>query len=48
VPRALAEQATNLARWTVMPRGGHFGPAEQPAAAIAELTTFFHGLRDAG
>ena len=45
-PRALAERATNLQRWTVMPRGGHFGPSEQPAAAVAELATFFHSLRD--
>lgn len=45
-PRALAERATNLRRWTVMPRGGHFGPSEQPAAAVAELSAFFHGLRD--
>jgi pimeloyl-ACP methyl ester carboxylesterase len=46
VPRSLAERATNLVRWTVMPRGGHFGPAEQPEAAVEELTTFFHSLRD--
>jgi pimeloyl-ACP methyl ester carboxylesterase len=46
-PRALAEKATNLVRWTVMPHGGHFGPAEQPKEAVAELTTFFHALRDA-
>jgi pimeloyl-ACP methyl ester carboxylesterase len=46
-PRALAERATNLVRWTVMPRGGHFGPSEQPKAAVEELTTFFHTLRDA-
>jgi pimeloyl-ACP methyl ester carboxylesterase len=45
-PRALAERATNLVRWTVMPRGGHFGPAEQPQAAVQELTSFFHALRD--
>ena len=45
-PRALAEQATKLVRWTVMPRGGHFGPAEQPQAAVEDLTTFFHALRD--
>jgi pimeloyl-ACP methyl ester carboxylesterase len=46
VPRALAARATNLVRWSVMPRGGHFGPSEQPKAAVAELTAFFHGLRD--
>jgi pimeloyl-ACP methyl ester carboxylesterase len=46
VPRALAEKATNPIRWTVMPRGGHFGPSEQPEAAVEELTSFFHALRD--
>ena len=46
VPRVLAEKATNLVRWTVMPRGGHYGPSEQPEAAVGELTTFFHALRD--
>ena len=45
VPAPLAERATNLVRWTVMPRGGHFGPSEQPEAAVEELTTFFHSLR---
>ncbi len=45
VPRSLAEKATDLRRWSVMPRGGHFGPSEQPQAAIAELTEFFHALR---
>ena len=44
-PRALAASATNLVRWTVMPKGGHFGPSEQPAALAAELATFFHALR---
>jgi hypothetical protein len=29
-----------------MPRGGHYGPSEEPAAAVEELSTFFHGLRD--
>jgi pimeloyl-ACP methyl ester carboxylesterase len=47
-PHALAARATNLVRWTVMPRGGHFGPAEQPRTAVQELTTFFHALREAG
>lgn len=47
VPRSLAAAATNLARWTVMPRGGHFGPAEQPAAAVEDMASFFHPLRDA-
>jgi pimeloyl-ACP methyl ester carboxylesterase len=44
-PRAVAEEATNLVRWTIMPRGGHFGPSEQPEAGVEELTNFFHSLR---
>ena len=46
IAESITEQATKLVRWTVMPRGGHFGPAEQPQAAVKELTTFFHALRD--
>ena len=45
LPRSVAERHTNLQRWTVMERGGHFGPAEQPAAVALELTEFFGALR---
>ncbi len=45
LPRALAEERTNLQRWTVMPRGGHFAPAEQPALVVDELCAFFAPLR---
>jgi pimeloyl-ACP methyl ester carboxylesterase len=45
VPRAVAAAATNLQRWTVMPRGGHFGFAEQPQALTAEMRAFFRTLR---
>lgn len=41
VPRALAEERMNVRRWTVMERGGHFAPAEQPRAVAAELRAFF-------
>jgi pimeloyl-ACP methyl ester carboxylesterase len=41
VPRALAEQDTNLVRWSVLPRGGHFAPAEQPELVVEELEAFF-------
>jgi pimeloyl-ACP methyl ester carboxylesterase len=44
VPRSLAEQHTNLVRWSVMPRGGHFAPAEQPELVVEELKAFFHEL----
>jgi pimeloyl-ACP methyl ester carboxylesterase len=41
IPRALAQERMNLKRWTVMERGGHFAPAEQPAAVARQLREFF-------
>ncbi|MBG6120055.1 MULTISPECIES: epoxide hydrolase family protein [unclassified Sphingobium] len=41
VPRAVAAENTDLRRWTVMPRGGHFGPAEAPDLVVNELRAFF-------
>jgi pimeloyl-ACP methyl ester carboxylesterase len=41
LPRGVAERATNLQRWTVMPRGGHYPPAEQPELVVDELRAFF-------
>jgi pimeloyl-ACP methyl ester carboxylesterase len=43
-PRALAERDTNLVRWSMLPRGGHFAPAEQPGLVVKELEEFFHSL----
>jgi len=34
----------NIQRWTVFPRGGHFAPAEEPAAVAGDLIAFFRGL----
>lgn len=45
VPRSVVAAATNLQRWSLMPRGGHFGFAEQPLAMAGELTAFFGPLR---
>jgi pimeloyl-ACP methyl ester carboxylesterase len=45
VPRSIAAENTNLQRWSMMPRGGHFGFAEQPAALVDELRAFFRPLR---
>jgi microsomal epoxide hydrolase len=45
-PRSIAEQTyTDIRRWTVMPKGGHFGAMEQPAALAAEIAAFFRDLR---
>ena len=44
-PRALAEKTyTDIRRWTVMPRGGHFAALEQPEALAGEVRAFFAGL----
>ncbi|MEM9175261.1 MAG: epoxide hydrolase family protein [Myxococcota bacterium] len=45
VPRRIAERHANVERWTVMPRGGHFAPAEQPALLVDDLRAFFAGRR---
>jgi pimeloyl-ACP methyl ester carboxylesterase len=44
LPRKVAATATNLRRWTVMPRGGHYPPAEQPDLVVDELRAFFREL----
>jgi pimeloyl-ACP methyl ester carboxylesterase len=45
-PRSIARQMyTNIQRWTVMPRGGHFAAMEQPEALADEIRAFFRGLR---
>ncbi len=45
-PRSLAEKMyTDIRRWTVMPKGGHFAAMEQPAALAEEIVQFFRPLR---
>lgn len=44
-PRALAERGFNIARWTAMPKGGHFAAMEQPALLAQDLRDFFRTLR---
>jgi len=48
IPRRLAEEATNLHRWTKLPKGGHFSFAEQPALMTEQLRGFFRPLRGSG
>jgi pimeloyl-ACP methyl ester carboxylesterase len=46
-PRPYVERAyTDLRRFTVMPRGGHFPAMEEPRLLVDDLRDFFHGLRD--
>lgn len=42
-PRSTLEEYTDLRRYTVMPRGGHFGAAEEPGLVVDDLRAFFHG-----
>lgn len=45
-PRSVAEQMyTDIRRWTVMPKGGHFAALEQPEALSSEIRRFFRPLR---
>jgi microsomal epoxide hydrolase len=45
-PRSVAEKTyTNIQRWSVMKKGGHFAAMEQPAALAAEIQQFFRELR---
>lgn len=45
LPRSWAEARTNLQRWTILPKGGHFLPAEQPQMVFEEYCTFFNVWR---
>jgi pimeloyl-ACP methyl ester carboxylesterase len=45
-PRRAAERVfTNLRRWSVMPKGGHFAALEQPELLAGEVQAFFRELR---
>jgi pimeloyl-ACP methyl ester carboxylesterase len=44
-PRSLAEKTyTDIRRWSVMPRGGHFAALEQPEVLAREVVEFFQSL----
>lgn len=45
-PRSIAERTfTDIRRWSVMDRGGHFAAMEQPEALAREIRAFFRPLR---
>jgi pimeloyl-ACP methyl ester carboxylesterase len=45
-PRRAAERVfTDLRRWSVMPKGGHFAALEQPELLAGEVQAFFRELR---
>jgi pimeloyl-ACP methyl ester carboxylesterase len=43
-PREWAERLYDVRRWTSMPRGGHFAPAEQPELLARDIAEFFTSL----
>jgi pimeloyl-ACP methyl ester carboxylesterase len=43
-PREWAERLYNVQRWTPMPRGGHFAPAEEPELVARDIAALFAGL----
>lgn len=44
-PRRWVERHFALARWTEMPRGGHFAALEEPELLLADVRSFFDGIR---
>jgi len=44
-PRVWADRAFNVARWTVMPRGGHFAALEEPQLLVDDIRGLFRMLR---
>jgi len=44
-PRRWVEKLYNVARWTPMPRGGHFAAMEEPALLADDVRAFFRDLR---
>jgi pimeloyl-ACP methyl ester carboxylesterase len=43
-PREWVERLYDVRRWTPMPRGGHFAPAEEPELVARDVASFFAGL----
>ena len=43
-PREWAERLYDVRRWTVMPRGGHFAPVEEPELLSADIRALFAAL----
>lgn len=46
LPRKVVEQVANVVFWSVHPKGGHFGAAEQPVEYVNDLRSFFGELYD--
>jgi pimeloyl-ACP methyl ester carboxylesterase len=46
MPRAWIEKYYNLHQYTMMPAGGHFGPAEEPQLFVEDMRRFYRPLRE--
>jgi pimeloyl-ACP methyl ester carboxylesterase len=46
LPREVVATRTNLKRWQLMPRGGHFLPSEAPDLLAQEYRAFFASMAD--
>jgi pimeloyl-ACP methyl ester carboxylesterase len=46
--RRYAEQSNNIVHWSDIDAGGHFAALETPDLLVADMRTFFAGLRQAG
>jgi microsomal epoxide hydrolase len=44
-PRRWVERVHRVARWTEMPRGGHFAALEEPELLVEDIRAFFRPLR---
>jgi len=44
-PREWAERFFKVARWTEMPRGGHFAALEEPELLVEDIREFFRPMR---
>lgn len=45
-PQSWVERSYHLARYTPMPRGGHFAAHEEPELLAGDITAFFRQVRD--
>lgn len=43
-PRSMVDRAYNVARWTDMPKGGHFAAMEQPELFVDDVREYFTAL----
>jgi pimeloyl-ACP methyl ester carboxylesterase len=43
-PRSWAMRTYEVTRYTIMPRGGHFAPHEEPELLVNDITAFLHTL----